>query len=164
MMFLVSAISQYFDMQGPGSPIEISLDFFGDGSVLNRLNGFQPGSYLPMQNGPYYGPVAASGFMNINVPQGLQQCGVPPGRYALQTLQPGIFGADSAGRSFENLMLTMVGGPVPLQIYISGFTMPAAPPAQGSDGKSYPYRFTATTLQMKRMDSPAICNFSNELQ
>ena len=171
LTYLVSGVSQYFDMQFPGSPVELTLDFYGQGSVLGQMNGFQPGMYVPGQGSSYYGPVTAQGYLAVN-PQNappvlqneLAQCGLPPGRFAVQTVQPGVFGNDSAGRSFENIMLTMTGGPIPFQIYVSGFTMPSTPQAMDSFGRAYPFRLTITTFRVQRADGYGFCNLPNIFQ
>jgi hypothetical protein len=94
----------------------------------------------------------------------LNDCGIPAGMYTLQTGQPGVFGADGAGRSFDNIVLAAAGGPMPIQLLVSGFTAPSAPPARSVQGRVYQNRLTATTLALKRMDTAATCNLSLYVQ
>lgn len=167
MNFLVSAVSQALDpMTGQPSPAaELGLDLFADTALMQQTMGYGGAGYIPgyfTTGSSYRGPVGASGYLALN--QGLPSCGVPPGRYQLQTISVGMFGNDGAGRSVDNLVLGMMGS-VPAQMILSGYTMPAAPPARGFiDGRTYPYRFVATTLLIKRMDNYATCNLNLVLQ
>jgi hypothetical protein len=129
-----------------GEPVEMGLNMYGDARAAMQSQ---------MMIGAYYGPFAATGYLYAAT--SLQECGLPAGRFALQTASPGLWGNDGAGRSGENLMMTVVNSPIPIFVYLSGYTMPAAPAAMGSDGRMYPYSFTTTTMQIKRADASVIC-------
>lgn len=131
---------------GYGAPVEMALDIYGDQNSAMQS---------AMTIGTYYGPFAATGYLFVQT--ALQECGLPGGRFALQTVSPGVWGNDGAGRSGENLMMVLAGAPIPVNVFLSGFTMPATPAVQGSDGRMYPYSFTTTTLQVKRADASVIC-------
>lgn len=168
MTFLANAIANY----GGSSPIaEMGVDFYGDGSVMMQsgysygygYNPAYPMGYMGSVSAPYRGPFAAIGYIFIG--QNLDYCGVPGGIYNLQTVQPGIWGNDGSGRSFDNIVMMAVGAPFQIQIAMSGYTTPSTPPARGTrDGRTYPYRFTATTLVVKRADMPTTCDLSYYMQ
>lgn len=151
--FLASAISRD-QMSGA----EMGLSFFGDPRILAQTQGYpgagyQTGYFSVLPSGSYQGSFAASGYLYL--PMGLQQCGVPAGRFQLQTQTPGMWGMDGAGRSGESVTMMIAGTPV--LVYLSGFTMPATPAARGIDGNTYPYTFQTTTMMIKRADSPYMC-------
>lgn len=158
--FLASALARD-TMYGSGS--EMGLSFFGDPQVLMQTQGYpganyQSGYFSVLPTGAYMGPFAASGYLYL--PMGLPACGIPGGRYQLQTQSPGIWGNDGAGRSGENLTMMLVGAPVQVMVFLSGFTMPAAPAARGQDGNTYPYSFQTTTMVMKRADTLYTCQLA----
>jgi hypothetical protein len=142
--FLTSVLSR--GISSFGMPVEMALDIYGD------YNSAMQSTYAI---GSYFGPFAATGYIFIQ--GGMQECGVPPGQLMVQTQSPGVWGNDGAGRSGENILLVGVGGPIQINVYLSGYTMPATPAIQGSDGRTYPYSFQTTTMQIKRMDTSATC-------
>ncbi len=142
--FLTSVLSR--GTSSFGMPVEMALDIYGDYSAAMQST---------YAIGSYFGPFAATGYIFIQA--GLQECGIPPGRFVVQTQSQGVWGNDGAGRSGENLLMVIVGAPVQMNVYLSGYTMPATPAIQGSDGRTYPYSFQTTTMQIKRMDTSAMC-------
>lgn len=131
---------------GMGAPVEMALDIYGDPNAAMQS---------AMTIGAYYGPFAANGYLFVQT--ALQECGLPGGRFMLQTVQPGVWGNDGAGRSGENLMMVLAGAPLQVNVFLSGYTMPATPALQGADGRMYPYSFTTTTMQIKRADASVVC-------
>lgn len=145
MRFITSTVSR--GLSGMGAPVELGMDVYGDASAAMQST---------YTIGSYFGPFAVTGSLFLQ--GGLMECGIPPGRYVLQTQSPGIWGNDGAGRSGENIMLILLGAPIQINVFLSGYTMPATPAAQGMDGRVYPYTFQTTTMQVKRIDTAAVCN------
>jgi len=126
---------------GSGAMVEMALDIYGDPNAAMQS---------AMTIGAYAGPFVATGYIFFQTP--VPECGLPAGRVALQTVNPGFWGNDGAGRSGENITLAAFGAPV--QIFLSGYTMPATPALQGSDGRMYPYSFQTTTMRLQNGAMP----------
>lgn len=124
---------------------EMGLDFFGD--MQSIMASVQMGMM-------YRGPFAATGYLFL--PMGLPQCGIPGGRFMLQTQSPGIWGNDGAGRSGEQITLVAVG-PMPLSILLSGYTVPMTPAPVGADGRQWPNSFQTTTMIVVSPMAPSGC-------
>lgn len=152
---LISTISRDY-VSGTGA--EMDLHFYGSPALLAQVQGYQSSGYalgfIPtFPNIFYAGPFAGSGYLTL--PAGLPNCGIPAGRYQLQTSSAGVWGNDGAGRSGEGLTMGFAGSSVPVGVYLSGYTMPLSAQAQGQDGNVYYYGFQTTTLVIARSDMPA---------
>lgn len=146
MGFLVSAVARSHEPFAGQVEIEMGLDFFGDMNMINQLRGANPAFYALPTTG-YAGQVAVGGMMHV-LRQPISCPVLPPGQYIVQNMNMGFWGNDGAGRSFEGITMTL-NGPVQVTAAISGYTMPATPPATDINGmKTYPYRFTATGFRI----------------
>lgn len=143
--FLASGVGKVMG----GSEMEINAEFFGDSSIANSAN-YQQGYYSLYQN--YYGSFAGQAALFIGT--NMAYCQVPAGVYTLRTMQPGVWGADGAGRSLQGIYLEATGGPTPIQVYIDAWIDPAVPAVRGRDGRQYPFKVVGT-IQVKRTDQPA---------
>lgn len=143
MTFLSSAVGRVYS----ADQIELALEFFGGNT--NTGTPSQP-------NMSYYGPFAAQGYVYIG--GNMIACGIPAmGPLQVRTIQPGIWGKDGAGRSLEGIYLEAVGGPAPIQMYISGWVDNAVPAVQARDGRTFPFKIKGL-LQLKRADAYSYCN------
>lgn len=150
MGFLSSGVGKVYSVD----QIEMGLEFYGDAaSMANYAN---TGSGYLSTGQQYYGQFAAQGYIFIG--GNMLACGIPAmGPLQVTTLQPGIWGKDGAGRSLEGIYLQATGGPVPIQLYISGWIDSSVPASTGRDGRTYPFKIKGL-LQLKRADSSAYCN------
>lgn len=137
--YLASAVGKSEIFFGGPIDVEMGLDFFADMNLINQYAGMLPG----FGGFSYYGPVMASGVMNVLQPS--PSCPVlKPGTYTVQTVV-GNWGTIGP-RSFE-LYVNLLG-PEHLQAYISADIKPATPPAFDAGGKQYPYRFTGYQFEL----------------
>lgn len=145
--FLASGVGKVMG----GSEMEINAEFFGDSSIGNTSSStYQQGYYSLYQN--YYG--AFAGQAALFVAADMPFCQIPAGVYTLRTMQPGVWGADGAGRSLQGIYLEASGGPTQIQVYLDAWINPSVPAVRGRDGRQYPFTVVGT-IQVKRADQPA---------
>jgi hypothetical protein len=144
--FLTSTYGQYYGSDN----FAVGFDFFATSAVQQTV------AYGTYYSTVYAGPMVAQGAIYVN--SLLVSCQVPPGVYQVQSQQPGSFGADGAGRSVQ-FYATAVGGPVPLNIVVSGYVSPASPPVRSPDGRTFPTAFSGQ-VTIQRTDGTAYpCQF-----
>lgn len=148
--FLVPAMGQVY-----GSvDMSVTFDFFATTNFNPQMPGMG-GGVVSNPHVNYAGPVMSQAVIYLGTP--IPLCNIPGGVYNVRTVQPGLWGNDGAGRSVENLYFDG-GGPVPVQLYVSGYISPSVPPAQGRDGRTFPFRLKAFG-QIKRTDNTMVCDF-----
>jgi hypothetical protein len=153
--FLANAVARQ-NSSSYGQPIELNLNFFGDGQYMAQYQMYQQqGFFYGNPSASYRGPFSASGVMFIPYP--LSECGVAPGNYQLQTIAPGVWGNDGAGRSGEGIRMQLMGPSGNVQMVMSGYITPVTPPIPGRDGRTYPYQFVSQVRIVGPM-SPYPCD------
>jgi hypothetical protein len=151
---LASAIAQ--DTLGS----EMDAQFYGDPAIMAMTQGYNPVGYSQgyMQafpTGTYRGGFAVSGTLRLG--QSVTACGLQPGMVLqMQTVQPGIWGNDGAGRSGENVTVALSGSGMQILARMSGYTVPGTS-SYGMNGQAFPYRWTTTSLVIQTSYSAYPC-------